>query len=116
VCFDPAVTARWIDDVWARGIRLPIHVGIPGAVSRAKLLRVSTRIGIGDSLRFLRKNASFVSRFLRGGFDPDPLIDGLAGTLAGPEEKIAGFHVFSFNDVADTERWRRARIGAGSEA
>ena len=56
VCFDPAVTALWIDDVWTRGTRLPIYVGIPGVVGRAKLLRVSTRIGIGDSLRFLRKN------------------------------------------------------------
>jgi len=70
VCFDPAVTAQWIETVWARGTRLPIHVGIPGAVSRAKLLRVSTRIGIGDSMRFLRKNGSFAGRFFRG-FDPD---------------------------------------------
>ena len=66
VCFDPAVTARWIEDVWARGTRLPIYVGVPGVVSRAKLLRVSARIGIGDSLRFLRKNGSFAGRFLRG--------------------------------------------------
>jgi methylenetetrahydrofolate reductase (NADPH) len=110
VCFDPAVTARWIESVWARGTTLPIHVGIPGAVPRSKLLRVSARIGIGDSLRFLRKNASFVSRFLHGGFDPNPLVDGLADALADPETKIAGFHVFTFNDVADTERWRRRRV------
>ncbi len=110
VCFDPEVTARWIENVWARGTRLPILVGIPGAVPRAKLLRVSSRIGIGESLRFARKNASFVSRFLHGGFDPDPLVDGLAPTLADPEPKVAGFHVFTFNDVADTEQWRRRRI------
>jgi methylenetetrahydrofolate reductase (NADPH) len=113
VCFDAAATARWIQSVWARGTRLPIHVGIPGAVPRAKLLRVSTRIGIGDSLRFLRKNTSFVSRFLHGGFDPDPLIDGLAESLADPEPKVAGFHIFTFNEVADTERWRRGRIAEG---
>jgi methylenetetrahydrofolate reductase (NADPH) len=108
VCFDPAVTARWIDDVWARGTRLPIHVGIPGAVPRAKLLRVSTRIGIGDSMRFLRKNGSFAGRLLRG-FDPDRLIDGLGEVLAG--EKVAGFHVFTFNDLVDTEAWRQRRLG-----
>ena len=34
VCFDPTVTARWIEDVWARGTRLPVYVGVPGAVSR----------------------------------------------------------------------------------
>jgi methylenetetrahydrofolate reductase (NADPH) len=107
VCFDATVTARWIDAVWARGTRLPIHVGIPGAVSRAKLLRVSTRIGIGDSLRFLRKNGSFAGRFFRG-FDPDRLIDGLGEVLVG--EKVGGFHVFTFNDLEDTEAWRQRRL------
>jgi methylenetetrahydrofolate reductase (NADPH) len=106
VCFDPHITAQWIENVWARGTRLPIYVGVPGVVSRAKLLRVSTRIGIGDSLRFLRKNGSFAGRFLRpGGFSPDPLIDGLGPVLGS--EKVAGFHVFTFNDLEDTERWRR---------
>ena len=110
VCFDARVTAAWIESVWARGTRLPIIVGIPGAVGRAKLLRVSTRIGIGDSLRYLRKNSSFVSRFLHGGFDPDPLVDGLRNVIADPEGKIAGLHVFTFNDVADTEQWRQRRM------
>lgn len=108
VCFDPAVTAQWIEDVWARGTRLPIYVGVPGVVSRAKLLRVSARIGIGDSLRFLRKNGSLAGRFLRGGFSPDPLVDGLGPVLGGG--KVAGFHLFTFNDVADTEAWRQERL------
>ena len=109
VCFDPVVTARWIEAVWARGTRLPIHVGIPGAVPRAKLMRVSARIGIGDSLRFLRKHGGFAGRVLRG-FDPDRLVDGLGPVLAS--EKVGGFHVFTFNDVEDTEAWRQRRIGA----
>lgn len=113
VCFDPAVTAQWIENVWARGTRLPIYVGVPGAVSRAKLLRVSTRIGIGDSLRFLRKNGSFASRFLRGGFDPDPLIDGLGPLLTEPKRRVVGLHVFTFNDLEDTEAWRLRRLGRG---
>ena len=114
VCFDPNVTARWIEEVWARGTRLPIYVGVPGAVSRAKLLRVSTRIGIGDSLRYLRKNGSFATRFVRGGFSPDPLVDGLGPVLDG--EKVAGFHVFTFNDVEDTERWRLKRLASARVA
>jgi methylenetetrahydrofolate reductase (NADPH) len=116
VCFDSNVTARWVEAVWARGTRLPIYVGVPGAVSRAKLLRVSARIGIGESMRFLRKNGSFASRFLHGGFDPDPLIDGLGDLLTDPEGKVAGFHVFTFNDISDTERWRRQRINGRANA
>jgi methylenetetrahydrofolate reductase (NADH) len=110
VCFDPRVTAQWIDDLWARGTRLPVYVGVPGVVSRARLLRVSTRIGIGDSLRFLRKNGGFAGRFLRGGFSPDPVIDGLGSVL--DTDRVAGFHVFTFNDVEDTEAWRRTRLAS----
>ena len=78
---------------------------------RAKLVRVSTRIGIGESLRYLRKHGDFVARFLRpGGFSPDRLIEGLAPALVGPERKIAGFHIFTFNDLADTEAWRQRRL------
>ncbi|MGL6279818.1 MAG: methylenetetrahydrofolate reductase [Gaiella sp.] len=113
VCFDPRVTVAWIESVWARGTRLPIYVGVPGAVSRAKLLRVSTRIGIGQSMRFLRKNGSFASRFLHGGFSPDPLVEGLGPLLDDPDGKVAGLHVFTFNDVSDTERWRQGRIRRG---
>jgi methylenetetrahydrofolate reductase (NADH) len=108
VCFDAAVTARWIESIRALGAPLAIYVGVPGVVSRRKLFDVSMRIGIGDSLRFLRKNGSFAARFLRGGFSPDPLIEGLGSVLDG--EQVAGFHVFTFNDVEDTETWRRARL------
>lgn len=111
ICFDSSVTARWVEAVWASGIRLPVYVGIPGAVQRAKLLRVSTRIGIGESIRFLRKHGNFVTRFLQpGGFSPDRLIKGLGPLLDDPDGKIAGFHVFTFNDLAETEAWRRKRL------
>ena len=115
ICFDSAVTLDWIERVWARGTRLPIYVGIPGAVPRTKLMRVSTSIGLGASMRFLRRHRSWVSQAVRpGGFSPDPLIEGIGRGLADPERKIAGFHIFTFNDVADTEVWRTRRMAAGA--
>ena len=114
ICFDSRVTVAWIDNVWARGTRLPILVGIPGIVPRAKLVRVSTRIGIGESLRYLRKHGDFVTRFLQpGGFSPDKLIKGLGPALASPEQRVAGFHIFTFNDLADTEAWRQRKLAGG---
>jgi methylenetetrahydrofolate reductase (NADPH) len=108
ICFDSGVTADWVQRVWARGTRLPIHIGIPGAVPRTKLLRVSRTIGIGASARFLNRHRGWVAHAIRpGGFSPDPLVAGLESSLADPERKIAGFHIFTFNDLADTERWRR---------
>ncbi len=109
ICFDSKLTMRWLREVRARGVELPLYVGIPGAVERAKLLRVSTRIGIGESIRFLRKHGSFVTRFFQpGGFSPDRLIKGL--DIADPSAGIAGFHVFTFNDLEDTEAWRRQHL------
>ncbi len=114
ICFDSRVTVGWVNDVWGRGTRLPILIGIPGVVPRAKLLRVSTRIGIGESLRYLRKHGDFVTRFLKpGGFSPDRLIKGLEPTFADPEQKVAGFHIFTFNDLAETEAWRRRKLAGG---
>lgn len=111
ICFDPAVTVRWIENVWARGTRLPIQVGIPGVVSTTNLLRVSAKIGLGDSLRFLRRHAAQVSRLLvPGHYRPDSLIEGLAPCLSDPEPKLAGFHVFTLNELRNTERWRLERL------
>jgi methylenetetrahydrofolate reductase (NADPH) len=110
ICFDSRVTMRWLREVRSRGVELPLVVGIPGAVQRTKLLRVSTRIGIGESIRFLRKHGNFVTRFLQpGGFSPDKLIEGLS--LDDPTTRIAGFHVFTFNDLAETEAWRQKTLG-----
>ena len=111
ICFDSRVTVQWVNNVWARGTRLPILIGIPGVVPRAKLVRVSARIGIGESLRYLRKHGDFVTRFLQpGGFSPDRLLKGLAPALMDPEQKVAGFHIFTFNDLADTEAWRQRKL------
>jgi methylenetetrahydrofolate reductase (NADH) len=117
ICFDPRVTAGWIDAVWARGTRLPIHVGLPGAVPRGKLVRVSARIGLGRSARFMRHHRSWFTRLLRpGGFDPGGLLAGLEPAVSRPAERLGGFHVFTFNDLADTERWRVRELERRREA
>jgi methylenetetrahydrofolate reductase (NADH) len=111
ICFDASVTAAWIKAVWRRGTRLPIYVGLPGSVSRRKLVRVSSRIGLGESTRFLRHHGGLVRQALRpGGFSPDAIVAGLGPALLDPEQKVGGFHIFTFNDVADTERWRQREL------
>ena len=115
ICFDPQVTAAWVAAVWQRGTRLPIHIGLPGAVPRSKLLRVSARIGVGDSLRFLRTHRGWLGRTFRGAFNPSPLVEGLEESLEHPRLNVAGFHIFTFNDLEAAERWRQEQLeGVGS--
>jgi methylenetetrahydrofolate reductase (NADPH) len=106
ICFDPEVTAGWMRAVWERGTRLPIHVGLPGATSSAKLLRVCERIRVGDSVRMLRADGGT----LNGDFDPGPLVNGLDASIGEARPNLGGFHIFTFNDLAQTERWRRQQL------
>ena len=107
ICFDAEVTAAWMKAVWNRGTRLPIHIGLPGPVPLTKLFRVSARIGVGDSLRFLRTHKGWLGRAFSGAFDPTPLVEGLDKSLDAERPNLAGFHVFTFNDLEGTERWRQ---------
>ena len=111
ICFDTEVVAGWIQRVRRRGVELPIYVGVPGAVSRQKLMRISRGIGIGESARFLKKYGNWFLRFfLPGGYSPDRLIEGLTPSLADPQSKVLGFHVYTFNEVRRTEAWRREKL------
>jgi len=115
ICFDADVIARWIAEVRRRGTNLPIWIGLPGIVDYSKLVRISMKIGLGQSARFLRHHSNWMSRLVTRQFKPDPLLRGLASTLADPAAHVAGFHFYTFNEVARTERWRRAaleRLGA----
>jgi methylenetetrahydrofolate reductase (NADPH) len=111
ICFDPEVVRRWVWAVRARGVLLPIHIGLPGVVDRARLLRVSLRVGLGDSLRFLTKQHDLASRLLTG-YEPDELVHGLADLIADPRARVAGWHLFTFNEVERTERWRQRMLAS----
>ena len=110
ICFDARVTAAWVKAVWERGTHLPIHIGLPGVVPRSNLLRVSARIGVGDSLRFLRTHRGWLRRGLRGDFDPSGLVAQLEEHVEHPRRNVAGFHIFTFNDLERTEDWRQRTL------
>jgi len=110
LCFDPATIAWWIGAVRARGVRLPIWIGIPGCVDNAKLVRISMKIGVAEAARYVRHQRGVVSRVLTRQFKPTRLLDGLAQVVTEPDAGVAGFHIYTFNEVARTERWRRRAI------
>jgi methylenetetrahydrofolate reductase (NADPH) len=116
MCFDPDALVAWVSRQRARGIGLPVLIGIPGKVSRTKLLELSARIGVGPSLSFLRKQRG-IRALLSKGSTADKLYAKLAPAADDPELNIAGFHIFTFNQLLETYHWQRAhddaRTGAG---
>ena len=108
MCFEPEAITSWIEGLRRDGIEIPVHVGIPGVAEVGKLIRLATRIGIGSSLRYLTKNTGLLGRLVRpGGFAPDALLDGLGPAVADRRLGIEAVHVFTFNQIATTEAWRR---------
>ncbi|MFE1310622.1 5,10-methylenetetrahydrofolate reductase [Streptomyces sp. NPDC058755] len=108
LCFDPRALGDWIARIRGRDVPLPVHVGVAGPVQRAKLLSMATKIGVGESTRFLTRHASWFLRFAApGGYDPERLLARGAQALTRPSAGVAGLHLFTFNQIAETERWRR---------
>jgi methylenetetrahydrofolate reductase (NADPH) len=116
LCFHPATTT-WARQVKLRGVDLPIRIGLPGAVTRQKLVRISAGLGLGQSARFLlRQHSMFWRFFLPHGYRPDRLVERLAPALGRPENNLQGFHLFTFNEVARTEAWRQEWLARMSDA
>jgi methylenetetrahydrofolate reductase (NADPH) len=111
LCLDADVIAWWIGAVRARGVQLPVHIGIPGPIASRKLLRIATRIGVGESTQFVRRHGGLLTRLLlRDRYGPGSLLERLTPQLGDPRNMIAGFHVYTFNQLATTERWRREAL------
>lgn len=109
--FDPESVKRWVGRVRNRGVQLPIHIGMAGVADPARLLRLSTKIGVADSARFLRGHPSWVARMFRpGGYEPGRFVSALMPDIAMPERRINGLHIFTFNEIEPTERWRREML------
>jgi methylenetetrahydrofolate reductase (NADPH) len=109
--FDGDTVKRWVERVRRRGVELPIYIGMAGVADPARLLRLSMRIGVADSARFLRGHPSWLARMFRpGGYEPGRFVNSLLPEIGQPVSRIAGLHVFTFNEIEPTERWRRQML------
>ncbi|CAN5172449.1 methylenetetrahydrofolate reductase [soil metagenome] len=106
MCFDAPPIIEWLEGARRQGVWLPAYIGLPGIVDRTKLLRVSVKIGVGDSARFLKRNRATVARLVRpGSYSPDQLVKRLAAGMRDHDRAVRGFHLFTFNEVEATARW-----------
>lgn len=109
--FDPATLQAWLRRMRRRGVTLPLLVGVPGPVDRTKLLLTATKIGVGESTKFLAKHRRAVTRLAApGGFTGERFLEKSALALSAPDALVTGLHVFTFNQVAETERWRQSLL------
>lgn len=109
MCFNANRIEDWLAGQRDRGFTAPVHLGVPGVVERARLLSLGTRLGIGSSLRYLRKNTGAILRiFSPKSYDPSKLINPLS--RRADELNIVGLHLFTFNSIESTAAWQRKTL------
>jgi methylenetetrahydrofolate reductase (NADPH) len=114
MCFDEAKIRSWLMAERAAGLDLPVQLGVPGVVDRARLMTMGTRLGIGASMRYLAKNRSTVMHMMSpGGFDPTEMVIAFADDAR--QLGIEALHSFTFNAVADTRAWQEAILAGADE-
>ncbi|HET7350565.1 MAG TPA: methylenetetrahydrofolate reductase [Marmoricola sp.] len=106
--FDAKAVRTWVERMRARGVTMPLILGMPGPVDRTKLLAMATKIGVGESTRFLVKHRGTFARLAApGGFTGQKFLEDCASTAARPDYAVEGLHIFTFNQIAETEAWRQ---------
>lgn len=107
MCFDSRALIEWLKNIRKAGVTLPAWIGLPGVADISKLISLSMKIGVGQSINLLKKQKGLLRRFINAKpYQPDDLLMGLKPHLNDDRINIPGFHLFSFNDVERTERWR----------
>jgi methylenetetrahydrofolate reductase (NADPH) len=103
--FDANPVAHWATELRAAGIDLPIHVGVPGPASIKTLVKYAAMCGVGNSARFIRKQALNVTKLLSVSA-PDEFVDQLATLhFDKPALGIAAPHLYPFGGFDKLFGW-----------
>jgi methylenetetrahydrofolate reductase (NADPH) len=113
LCFNPNIVRRWIRRVRARGVTLPLYFGLARPVEQDKRVKIATKIGVGESARFASGHAKGILRLgTPGAYSPTRLIERAGSVLTDPASLVVGLHLFTFNQVRETEEWRQSLLAA----
>jgi methylenetetrahydrofolate reductase (NADPH) len=111
MCFDPDALRDWVVRERERGMTLPVVIGMPGKVKRKRLLTMSAQIGVGPSMRFLRKQRGLLTLLSRRS-TADRLYDAFGPMLDDPQLNLAGFNYYTFNQLVGTWEWHQKKLDA----
>ncbi len=105
-CFETAPILKFLDQLAARSIDLPVIVGLAGPATPATLTKFALRCGIGNSMRALRGQIGRFGRLLVE-TGPDDVMHGLEAAPRAATSAIAGFHIFPFGGLRKARNWLR---------
>lgn len=104
--FDVDPVVDWIERVRARGIDLPIRVGVPGPAGAKRLLSYARRFGVASTAGIARKYGLSLAN-LAGTAGPDRFITELADRLNPDHHGVVHLHFYTFGGLEATAEWVR---------
>ena len=107
--FNPESVCAWDRRLAREGISLPVHVGMAGPTSPARLLRFAVQCGIGNSLGSLVRNPGALAGLAGAAAGPDEMLRGIVRSRAAhADSRIVQPHVYSFGGALATADWLRS--------
>ena len=106
--FEAEAFKLWEKHINSIGNELDIHAGIPGPASLKILFTYAKSCGIGNSIKFLSKQA-FNIRKIATTKTPDKLITDLAEyKFMTSSSKLTKLHLYPFGGMKNTSQWMNA--------
>ncbi len=103
--FEAKSLIDWEKHLNTLGNNLPIHAGIPGPASIKTLINYARSCGIGNSLRFISKQAFNLTK-LATLSTPDKLIYDLASHInCNQSSNLENIHFYAFGGMKKTADW-----------
>ena len=110
--FDADGIIKWVDDLAAMGITLPVHIGIAGPAKLQTLIKFAITCGVGPSIKVLQRRAMDVTKLLLPYEPTDVLTKLSAHKAANPDFNIASVHFFPLGGIKTNANWAIENGGA----
>ncbi|MGR4000446.1 MAG: metFprotein [Alphaproteobacteria bacterium] len=105
-CFEAEPVLSWEREIRALGNTLEVRIGLPGPAQIKTLLMHAKNCGIGNSMRFLTRQARNVTKLVTVNA-PDQLVLGLVKGKS-TESLITGVHVYPLGGLRKSAAWTYA--------
>ncbi len=107
--FDAEAAIGWADRLAGEGFRLPIHIGVAGPTTMARLMKYAALCGVRTSLSFALKRGAALTSLL-GNYAPEPHVRAIERrALSNDGTLIKQLHVYAFGGLASAAEWLAGR-------
>ncbi|MFF4690621.1 methylenetetrahydrofolate reductase [Streptomyces sp. NPDC001307] len=102
--FDVDPVLGWLEAARARGVHLPVRIGVPGPAGARRLLGYATRFGVATSASVARKYGFSLTN-LMGTTGPDRFLRALADRYDPERHGAVKVHFYTFGGLRPTAEW-----------